>query len=121
MQVEIAILKQYMQSFTFPMQLPASSLLVPPMRSGGGFPASRSLVRRPVREPACKYFSRVSHRFNVAVPLLVIESSIWACRGIQELSVIGSWCLRDYIFDPILVTETFELTLRLIACLHILG
>jgi hypothetical protein len=54
-------------------------------------------------------------------PLAVIESSIWACRGIQDLSVSGSWCTRDYIFDPILVTETFELTLRLIARLHILG
>jgi hypothetical protein len=78
-------------------------------------------VRRPVLGPACRYFLRVSHWFNVPVPLLVIESSIWACRGIQELSVSGSWCTRDYIFDPVLVAETFELTLRLIARLHILG
>jgi hypothetical protein len=91
------------------------------MRSGGGFPASRTSCGGRSADRRADTSRVLSHWFNVAVPLLVIESSIWACRGIQELSVSGSWCLRDYIFDPILVTETFELTLRLIARLHILG
>jgi hypothetical protein len=91
------------------------------MRSGEVFRPSGPRAGAGSASPGMQIFLARVALVQRSCPLLVIESSIWACRGIQELSVIGSWCTRDYIFDPILITETFELTLRLIARLHILG